>query len=389
MKKQTAILRFTVLLVLMFLIVPQISAARGVPRLPLDLTTNIFGSDDQSAEQVVEPETTEINNLQTPELAGVNNDQNFPEDSSEQNQNESEKFSCQFEMPEKPIYDAKFVAVRKKGVVAKGEIFETLIYVKNTGNTPWFSADSGCPYLITSLGTDKERDRTSELFTDDLLWESGWLGENRVAMESKRVDPDELAIFKFWSRAPEKDMYLREFFTPVIEGVTWLDNARFHADTRIGEGYLDLTKKDLLKYIEYSGDLSNLNVEGNKQIDVSISKQKMWLKIGDMVIREFPVSTGTTRTPTPIGTTQISHKQEVRVAGSWPHYIMPKWMTYRAGGYGIHALPSLANDNGVFWREALNHIGTRRSHGCIRLLPGDAEFAYSFADIGTTVNVYW
>ncbi len=387
MKKQTAILRFTVLLLLMFLILPQISAAQGVPRLPLDLTTNIFGSDDQSSNE----EKTE--NVDTPEQPIVQPSNNTENDETQaitaDTQEQTEQFSCQFEMPEKAVYNAKFVAVRKKGVVAKGEIFETLIYVKNTGNTPWFSADSGCPYLITSMGTDKERDRTSELFTDDLLWESGWLGGNRIIMESKRVDPDELAIFKFWSRAPQKDMYLREFFTPVIEGVTWLDNARFHTDTRIGDGYLDLAKKDLLKYIEYSGDLSNLNVEGAKKIDVSISKQKMWLKIGDMVIREFPVSTGTTRTPTPIGTTQISHKQEVRVAGSWPHYIMPKWMTYRAGGYGIHALPSLANDNGVFWREALNHIGTRRSHGCIRLLPGDAEFAYNFADIGTTVNVFW
>jgi len=67
---------------------------------------------------------------------------------------------------------------------------------------------------------------------------------------------------------------------------------------------------------------------------------------------------------------------------------MPKWMMFRKGGYGIHALPSLANDRGVFWREALSHIGSPRSHGCIRLLPKDAEFAYNFADVGTTVTVH-
>ena len=67
---------------------------------------------------------------------------------------------------------------------------------------------------------------------------------------------------------------------------------------------------------------------------------------------------------------------------------MPNWMTFRANGYGIHALPSISYDNGRYWHEALNHIGTRRSHGCIRLLPQDAKYAYGFADIGTKVVVH-
>jgi lipoprotein-anchoring transpeptidase ErfK/SrfK len=114
----------------------------------------------------------------------------------------------------------------------------------------------------------------------------------------------------------------------------------------------------------------------------------MYLKVGDIVIREFPISTGTWRTPTPYGNTQIYYKQEVRVGAKWPHYIMPKWMNFRHGGYGIHALPSIQYGNGWFWREALNHIGTRRSHGCIRLLPADAEFAYEWTPVGTAVWVH-
>ncbi len=128
---------------------------------------------------------------------------------------------------------------------------------------------------------------------------------------------------------------------------------------------------------------------GNKKIIIDISEQRMYLKLGAMTLKSFPISTGTTRTPTPIGTTSIHFKQEVRVAHSSPHYIMPKFMQFRSGGYGIHALPSLANDRGVFWREALNHIGTRRSHGCVRLLPNDANFTYDFADVGMPVQVVW
>lgn len=378
MKTNKKISALLVALLIFSMFAPQLLLAKGVPRMAKDMQASVLTTEASVSDEKESPAADEPSVPEPPAASSVN------EPASAE-----DAVSCVFEMPDKPVYDAKFVAVRKKGVVAKGELFETEVYIKNTGNTPWFSADSGCPYLITGLGTEKERDRTSPLFTEDLFWQSGWLAGNRILMETKRVNPGELAVFRFWSRAPMKDLYLREFYAPVIEGVTWLDNGRFHTDIKIGEGNLDPEKKELLKYIEYSGDLSTLNVEGDKSIEVSISRQKMWLKIGDTVIREFPVSTGTARTPTPIGTTKISHKQEVRVAGGWPHYIMPKWMTYRAGGYGIHALPSLANDNGVFWREALNHIGTRRSHGCIRLLPGDAEFAYNFADIGTTVNVFW
>ena len=45
---------------------------------------------------------------------------------------------------EKPIYDAQSIMVKKKSAVAVGESFEILVVLKNTGNTPWFSAFSGC-----------------------------------------------------------------------------------------------------------------------------------------------------------------------------------------------------------------------------------------------------
>ena len=87
---------------------------------------------------------------------------------------------------------------------------------------------------------------------------------------------------------------------------------------------------------------------------------------------------------------------------------MPKWMAFRPG-YGIHALPSLGSaslrskirsyrdgevptslfTDDVFWKEALSHIGIPVSHGCIRLLPDDAEFAFNFTPVGTRVVVHW
>lgn len=349
----SAIRRLLALTILSALLVPGIAAAQGVPRSPvLKGVKRIIAHADNAVEEA-----------------------------------EHGPVSCSFEQPETPEFSAMYIAVRKKGAVAKGELFETEVYIRNTGNVPWFSAHSGCPANHVLLGTDKDRDRSSPFFIDGLLWESGWAAPNRIHMKSRRVDPGQLARFVYWSQAPLEDGYFREIYTPVVEGKQWINEASFTADVRVGDGQIPLENKDILQHIQRSTNLSKLDIDGEKWIQIDISEQRMKLHVGDYIVREFPVSTGTWRTPTPFGTTHIFQKQEVRVAGSYPHYIMPKWMHFRAGGYGIHALPSLAHDGGVYWTEALNHIGTRRSHGCIRLLPQDAEFAYDFTPIGTRVEV--
>jgi len=300
---------------------------------------------------------------------------------------EEETVSCQYVKPDNPTFNAEVLTVRKKGISAPGELFEIEVYMKNTGNMPWFSANSNCPFLNVSLGTDHPRDRNSIFYTKDLLWESNWLAPNRIAMATKRVNPGEMAIFKFWSRAPELDGIYREYFAPVVEGVTWMDGGLFKTDISVGDPDTSKMNNNYIAYITESVELTRTDLSGERIIVVDISSQIMTLKIGDYVIRQQPMSTGKVSTPTPFGTTYIFQKQELRVGYAPPHYIMPKWLHFRRGGYGIHALPSLANDNGYFWTEALNHIGERRSHGCIRLLPEDADFTYDFAIIGTRVDV--
>jgi lipoprotein-anchoring transpeptidase ErfK/SrfK len=152
-----------------------------------------------------------------------------------------------------------------------------------------------------------------------------------------------------------------------------------------GENMTDLRKKML--YASTSGPVTALNLNGEKKLLVDLSDQKLFIMLDGQVIREFRVSTGGYKTPTPKGDYTIKLKQEVRVSGKAPHYIMPKFMWFREGGYGFHALPSLGSDGGVFWTEAKDHIGRPVSHGCIRLLPEDADFLYEFTDLGTKVTV--
>ncbi|MBD3360324.1 L,D-transpeptidase family protein [Candidatus Peregrinibacteria bacterium] len=304
----------------------------------------------------------------------------------------AEQEKCGFELPEEKTYNAELIAVRRKLRIEPEEIFRVKVFLKNTGSMPWFSNESLCPGPKMSLGTDIERDRESVFYSPQLegIADTNWEGPNRIGMDQLRIDPGEIASFTFWSKAPEKPDFRNEFFTPVLKALTWLEDARFSFEIMIGnvnESAENLRKRML--YAGSSGSIMDINLNGEKTIIIDISEQQMYLKLDEQVIRIFPISSGKSSTPTPAGTTYISLKQNVRVAHKSPHYIMPKFMMFRAGGYGIHALPSLGGDGGWFWTEARDHIGIPVSHGCVRLLPEDADFAYEFANIGTKVITQW
>jgi len=302
------------------------------------------------------------------------------------------KESCEFLEPKKAIYSGHFVSLSKPESINPDGIAEVKILIQNTGNMPWFSSESGCGNVpIAYLGTAFERDRVSPFFLDASTLiggsqQSNWIGTNRIKMQNKRVDPAQIAVFTFLIKAPEEPGIYREIYAPVIEGRSWIEGLAVVA-VDINVGPVAPIDSPYFPFIYQSTNLSKLDLSGEKSIEISLSQQTMQLKIGDLVIRTFPVSTGSYKHPTPPGSYHILLKQKLRIAGSRPHYIMPLFMMFKAGGYGIHALPSLANDHGVFWTEALNHIGSPRSHGCIRLLPDDAEFAWGFTDVGTAVVV--
>jgi hypothetical protein len=282
-------------------------------------------------------------------------------------------------------YDFEYLGAKKKLIHEQGGLEEVTLFFTNTGTIPMFGDDSGCTFRpITRLGTANYRDRESIFFVNVDGEDTGWMGPNRVKLDQVKVDPGEKGSFTFTIKVPEQEAIYREFYDIVLEGKKWMEKP-FPVNFDVGS--FKSENRDFLHYVAESKMVTDADLTGEKSIEISIAEQKMYLKVGDIVIREFPVSTGKPSTPTPYGHTKILNKQEVRVSAAWPHYIMPKWMMFRAGGYGIHALPSLSFDNGYFWTEALNHIGTRRSHGCIRLLPQDAEFAYDFTEVGTPVWV--
>lgn len=299
--------------------------------------------------------------------------------------------TCGYEAPEENKFSSQVITVRRKLRVEPGEIYRVKVFLKNTGNIPWFSEKSQCQGYRVFLGSDRPRDRESDLYISDLkVGEevNGWLQANRIDMDQYRTDPGEIASFTFWTKAGQEADVIQEYFTPVAEGVKWLDEAGFKFQVLIGDVGEDMqTIRKRFTYVNVSGSVMDINLNGEKMLLVDISDQTVTLYLDGYEIEKFQVSTGKSSTPTPYGETTITLKQQVRVGHAPPHYVMPKFQMFRSGGYGFHALPSLANDGGVFWTEARNHIGIPVSHGCIRLLPEDANYLFDFTEIGTRVVV--
>jgi len=297
---------------------------------------------------------------------------------------------CVFVVPEGgEKISAELVTVRNSLRVDTGEKFHVKVFLKNTGNTPWFSSKSSCAGNKISLGTDMSKDHNSVFYNKDIKEDdNNWESPSRVGMDQEKIIPGEIASFTFWSKAQKNPDIFKEYLTPIVNNTTWLDNAQSSFYVMIGdtvEGKTAERKKMLYAY--QSGSVRDINLDGEKKLTVDLSEQKVTVTLDGKTIREFRVSTGAYKTPTPVGEYSIKLKQDVRVGGKAPYYIMPKFMWFRTGGYGFHALPSLRTDGGRFWTEARTHIGVPVSHGCIRLLPEEADFLYEFADLGTKVSV--
>lgn len=294
---------------------------------------------------------------------------------------------CDAILPEKPEYKGEFIEKETAVYVQQGGEFKVTLYLKNTGNVTWFGTLSGCPGITPlKLGTARDRDRDSILYNPG---DPSWLEPKRIVMLEPRIEPNEIATFTFTSKAPSIDDVFREYFQPVFEGSKWMDgpNEIARVDVIVG-GYKPEYEK-AIRFLGKTGQASHIDPNGEVVIDVDLTEQMMRVKVGGSDVRDYKISTGASDTPTPVGRFKIINKADLRIGNKWPHYRMPAWQAFTDRGHGLHALPYLANDNGVFWNEALEHIGRPVSHGCIRLLPEDAWELYGMTETNMAVVVHY
>lgn len=108
------------------------------------------------------------------------------------------------------------------------------------------------------------------------------------------------------------------------------------------------------------------------KILVDITENRMFLVSGNEILRTYPVGTGKTSTPSPIGDWVIVAKD------NWGKGFGGYWMQLNVpwGKYGIHGTTQPYS------------IGASISQGCIRMYNEDVEELYKFVRHGTPVKVY-
>ncbi len=123
---------------------------------------------------------------------------------------------------------------------------------------------------------------------------------------------------------------------------------------------------------------------GNKYILVDISEQHMYVYEGDALVYSFVASTGMNNA-TRTGSFSVLDKIPNAYGANWDIW-MPNWLgIYWAGSLenGIHALPILPN-GGTLWD---GYLGAPVSYGCVVLGTYESQLLYSWAEVGTPVDI--
>ncbi|MBZ0275141.1 MAG: LysM peptidoglycan-binding domain-containing protein [Anaerolineae bacterium] len=113
-----------------------------------------------------------------------------------------------------------------------------------------------------------------------------------------------------------------------------------------------------------------------KEIVVDLSDSRIYAYQDGILQNNVLVSTGLPGTPTVQGDYSIYWKLPAQTM-SGPGYYLPDvpYVMYFYQGYAIH---------GTYWH---NNFGQPMSHGCVNLPTPDAEWFFSFGEVGTPVHV--
>lgn len=106
-----------------------------------------------------------------------------------------------------------------------------------------------------------------------------------------------------------------------------------------------------------------------------------------VLVREMICSTGTSRNPTPLGTTLMPKKR-----ARWGYF--PTWdshaqyLTRIDAANAFHSVLYTAPDESTLSTKSFDMLGQPASHGCVRLLVSDAKWIYDNCKEGTIITVY-
>jgi len=118
-------------------------------------------------------------------------------------------------------------------------------------------------------------------------------------------------------------------------------------------------------------------------IEVSIATQRLTVWQDGVVVLSTPISTGMPGYDTPPGHFHVLFKNPNAWSAKWG-VVMP-WALNIHGNYFIH---QVTHYPGSPVNIGESRLGTRASHGCIRVGTGVAERLYRWARVGTPVWIH-
>jgi hypothetical protein len=111
------------------------------------------------------------------------------------------------------------------------------VSARNTGNVTWTNSGAN----PVRIGTSNARGRQSG-FCDPT-----WINCSRpVSLSEVSVAPGETGTFEFWYKAPSRLGEYREYFTPLIEGIEWMNETGLNFRSDVVHPYTTITDSDRL-----------------------------------------------------------------------------------------------------------------------------------------------
>lgn len=112
--------------------------------------------------------------------------------------------------------------------LSPGQTAWLVLKITNTSNVTWSNTGPN----PVNLGTDNPRDRHSRFCTN------GWLSCNRPAnLAGSSVAPGAIGTFEFPVRVPAGGGTFSEYFTPLVEGVGWMNSVGIHYNLSVNSSY--------------------------------------------------------------------------------------------------------------------------------------------------------
>lgn len=128
------------------------------------------------------------------------------------------------------------------------------------------------------------------------------------------------------------------------------------------------------------------------RVEINVSRQKVYVYewyygAYSKLVKTMTCTTGAVDTPTPLGSYRMGGP-----CGRW--YYFKKfdcWAQYASrivGGILFHSVLYSEKDESTLRRGSVYALGTRGSHGCVRLAVEDAKWIYNNVSAGSTCRVY-